>query len=58
AGADTVDGGSGSDTVAGHGNFNGDTGNSSADPGDTIADDPSEIDETFTFFADWVEAVP
>ena len=40
---DRLDGGSGTDTVRG------------GDGSDTILDDAAEIDESFAFFADWVD---
>ena len=42
---DRLDGGSGTDTVRG------------GDGSDTILDDAAEVDESFAFFADWVDGV-
>jgi Ca2+-binding RTX toxin-like protein len=58
-GDDIVIGGSGSDKLSGQGgDFDTLVGGSGIgpDPGDQVDGDETEIDETFTFFADWVDA--
>ncbi len=51
-GADYVKGEAGADTLAGS------AGGGSADPGDNVVSDPLDtVDETFTFFADWVDGI-